>query len=88
MMRTIAKRSLFLLAAIWFLSAALAPVSYAEYDDTNEHREARRTLWLISLKYQVGLQEVIAANPQIANPDLIYPGHEVYDPSCFPRSNG
>lgn len=81
MMRTIVKRSLFLLAAIWFLSAALAPVSYAEYDDTDVYIvKPGDTLWLISLKYQVGLQEVIAANPQIANPDLIYPGDEVYVP--------
>lgn len=31
------------------------------------------SLWLIAKKYQVGLGEIIAANPQIKNPDLIYP---------------
>jgi uncharacterized YkwD family protein/spore coat assembly protein SafA len=31
------------------------------------------SLWKISRKYEVGLDEVINANPQIPNPDLIYP---------------
>ena len=32
------------------------------------------TFWKIAMKYQVGCSEIIAANPQIKNPDLIYPG--------------
>ena len=32
------------------------------------------TMWKIAVKYQVGLSEIKNANPQIANPDLIYPG--------------
>ena len=32
------------------------------------------TMWKLAVKYQVGTSEIIAANPQIANPDLIYPG--------------
>ena len=32
------------------------------------------TMWKIAAKYQVGTAEIIAANPQIANPNLIYPG--------------
>ena len=32
------------------------------------------TMWKLSVKYQVGTSEIIAANPQVANPDLIYPG--------------
>ncbi|HBR32239.1 MAG: SafA/ExsA family spore coat assembly protein [Eubacteriales bacterium] len=31
------------------------------------------TLWKISRRYEIGLDEIIAANPQIKNPDLIYP---------------
>ena len=38
------------------------------------------TLWKIAVKYQVGLSEIIAANPQFKNPDLIYPGQKVYVP--------
>lgn len=32
------------------------------------------TMWNIAVKYEVGLSEIKQANPQIANPDLIYPG--------------
>ena len=32
------------------------------------------TMWKLSVKYEVGTSEIIGANPQIANPNLIYPG--------------
>ena len=32
------------------------------------------TMWKIASAYQVGTSEIIRANPQIANPNLIYPG--------------
>ena len=32
------------------------------------------TMWKIAVKYEVGLSEIIDANPQIQNPALIYPG--------------
>ena len=32
------------------------------------------TMWKIAVKYEVGLSEIKAANPQISNPNLIYPG--------------
>lgn len=32
------------------------------------------TMWKLAVKYQVGTREIIDANPQISNPDLIYPG--------------
>ena len=38
------------------------------------------TLWKIAVKYQVGLSEIISANPQFSNPHLIYPGQTVYVP--------
>ncbi|MBH0228625.1 SafA/ExsA family spore coat assembly protein [Halobacillus sp. KCTC 3957] len=38
------------------------------------------TLWKISQRYQIGLSEIINANPQIQNPDLIYPGDRVTIP--------
>ncbi|NMP37619.1 MAG: LysM peptidoglycan-binding domain-containing protein [Clostridiales bacterium] len=31
------------------------------------------SMWLIAVKYQVGLSEIIAANDQVKNPALIYP---------------
>lgn len=38
------------------------------------------SLWKIAVRYQVGISEIIAANPQFKNPDLIYPGDKVYVP--------
>ena len=32
------------------------------------------SMWKIAVKYEVGLSEMKSANPQIKNPDLIYPG--------------
>lgn len=38
------------------------------------------TLWGIAKRYQVALTALIAANPQIKNPNLIYPGNRVSIP--------
>nr|WP_260471986.1 SafA/ExsA family spore coat assembly protein [Bacillus sp. HMF5848] len=38
------------------------------------------SLWKIAVKYQVGISEIISANPQFKNPDLIYPGQKVTIP--------
>lgn len=32
------------------------------------------TMWKIAATYKVGTSEIISANPQVKNPDLIYPG--------------
>ncbi len=39
------------------------------------------TLWEISKKWQVGISEIIEANKQFANPNMIYPGDTVYIPT-------
>jgi len=39
------------------------------------------SMWKIAVRYQVGLSEIIAANPQIKNPALIYPGQKITIPS-------
>lgn len=38
------------------------------------------SLWKIAVRYQVGLSEIIQANPQIKNPALIYPGEKITIP--------
>jgi len=38
------------------------------------------TMWKIAVKNQVGLSEIISANPQIKNPALIYPGQKLTMP--------
>ena len=32
------------------------------------------TMWKLAVRYQVGTSEIIQANPQVGNPNLIYPG--------------
>ena len=38
------------------------------------------TMWKLAVKYQVGTSEIIQANPQISNPNLIYPGQVLQIP--------
>ena len=38
------------------------------------------TMWKIASRYKVGTSEVISANPQVKNPDLIYPGQKLTIP--------
>lgn len=38
------------------------------------------SLWKIAVRHEIGVSEIIAANPQIKNPDLIYPGDRVTIP--------
>ena len=40
------------------------------------------SMWKIAVKYQVGLSEIKAANPQISNPNLIYPGQVLTIPTA------
>lgn len=39
------------------------------------------SMWKIAVKYEVGLSEIKSANPQISNPDLIYPGQVLNIPT-------
>ncbi|MBQ8858553.1 MAG: SafA/ExsA family spore coat assembly protein [Clostridia bacterium] len=39
------------------------------------------SMWKIAVKYEVGLDELKRANPQIANPALIYPGQVLNIPT-------
>lgn len=39
------------------------------------------TMWKIAVANEVGLSEIIAANPSISNPSLIYPGQKINIPN-------
>ena len=39
------------------------------------------SLWKIAVKFQIGLSEIISANPEISNPDLIYPDQTITVPT-------
>lgn len=66
-----------LLAVILLTGCVTLQVSAAETSHTVVRGDS---LWKIAVKYQVGVSELIAANPQIANPDLIYPGQIITIP--------
>lgn len=38
------------------------------------------SMWKIAVRYQIGLSEIISANPQVKNPDLIYPNQKLNIP--------
>ncbi len=37
-------------------------------------------MWKLAVRYQVGTSEIITANPQVADPNLIYPGDRLNIP--------
>ncbi len=39
------------------------------------------SMWKIAVKYEVGLSEIIEANPHISKPELIYPGQVITIPA-------
>lgn len=55
----------------------LPKVSFAEQIYTVQPGDS---LWKIAVRYQVGITEIIQANPQFKNPSLIYPGQKVNIP--------
>ncbi|NMB97740.1 MAG: SafA/ExsA family spore coat assembly protein [Clostridiaceae bacterium] len=61
-----------------FLFANIYSVSAQSFTYTVKPGDS---MWKIAVKYQIGLSEIIAANPQIKNPALIYPGQKITVPN-------
>lgn len=59
------------LAAILLTAMCILPASAASLTHTVAKGD---TMWKLAVKYRVGTSEIIEANPQISNPNLIYPG--------------
>ena len=61
---------------ITWTAAALvtAALTASALADASHTVAAGDTMWKLASAYQVGTSEIIAANPQIPNPNLIYPG--------------
>lgn len=75
------RKGIYLIASVLLLSLLLAPTAMAQQQDTDIYTvKSGDSLWKIAVKYQVGISEIIAANPQFKNPNLIYPGQKVYVP--------
>lgn len=66
------KKTLSLCLAAFVLTAlSVMPASAASLTHTVAKGD---TMWKLAVKYQVGTSEIIEANPQISNPNLICPG--------------
>ncbi len=70
-------------ASAFMMGASAAAPTAADYARTTATHTVVRgdSMWRIAVKYQVGLSEIKAANPQITNPDLIYPGQVLTIPT-------
>ena len=68
----------FLITATLASSMLAAPANAASLSHTVVKGD---TVWKIASNYQVGTSEIIQANPQVSNPDLIYPGQVL----CIPQ---
>ena len=55
-------------------------MQYVLVDDSPEDYEFRDDVKKIAQKYQVGISEIISANSQFKNPNMIYPGDKVTIP--------
>ena len=74
---TFQKRMLSLLSTALLTASLLAPSAQAALTHTVVPGD---TMWKLAVKYEVGTSEIITANPQVANPDLIYPGDRLSIP--------
>ena len=67
------------LFALLLSAALLVPTAAAAATHTVVSGDS---LWKIAVRHQVGLQEIKAANPQIQDYDLIYPGQIIQIPEA------
>lgn len=59
---------------ILLLSAALAAGLTVPAGAASHTVAAGDTMWKLAVRYEVGTSEIIQANPQVSDPNLIYPG--------------
>ncbi|QDP40553.1 SafA/ExsA family spore coat assembly protein [Radiobacillus deserti] len=70
------KKILFSALFIFFLAVPLTVSAADKY--TVQRGDS---MWKIAQRYQIGLSEIIQANPHISNPNLIYPGQVLNIPN-------
>lgn len=69
-----------IIAFIVILSFAMSTIQI--FADTTYTIRYGDTMWKIAQRYQVGISEIIAKNPGIKNPSLIYPGQKLIIPAA------
>ncbi|MBP3436344.1 MAG: SafA/ExsA family spore coat assembly protein [Clostridia bacterium] len=73
-------KKLFVFALVALMSVSMLAISVSA--STTHTVVSGDTMWKIAVRYQLGLSEIKAANPQIPNPDLIYPGQILTIPTA------
>jgi len=69
-------------AAVFFIILCFSMSVITAYaQDITYTVKSGDTMWKIAQKYQVGISEIIAKNPQIKNPSMIYPGQKLKIPN-------
>ena len=68
---------------VFVMSVAMIAVMFSENvsASTSHTVVPGDTMWKIAVKYEVGIGEMKSANPEIQNPDLIYPGQVLKIPT-------
>ncbi len=65
-----------------FLIMILLLTTVAAAQDTVSYTvQSGDSMWKIAVKYQVGVSEIISSNPQVQNPNSIYPGQKLTIPT-------
>lgn len=79
-MKKILKTLVFTISII--LATSLGSIVYAQdYNTFNYTVKSGDSLWKICVKNEVGISELLSVNPQIANPNLIYPNQIIKVPN-------
>lgn len=66
--------------ALMFISPYFPPTVDAQGFNAHVVQKGE-SMWKISVKYQIGLSEIIQANPTVKNPALIYPNQKLNVPN-------
>ena len=72
------KKTILLVSIILVLSTVLVGVVGAQTTYTVQSGDS---MWKIAVKFTTGISEIISANPQVKNPNMIYPGQKLTIPS-------
>lgn len=67
--------------AVFLFVLCFAISAVQVFADTTYTVRSGDTMWKIAQKHQVGISEIIAKNPQVKNPSLIYPGQKLIIPT-------
>jgi uncharacterized YkwD family protein/spore coat assembly protein SafA len=82
----IKKLTALFLISLCFMAVYNPPTTDAQ--TANAHIvKAGESMWKISVKYQIGLSEIINANPNVKNPSMIYPNQKLMIPNLDNAKN-